>query len=80
MWVRACQVEKEIAVCRWRLNSAFNARRVGKRATEKGRGNRNEGESCGSAFEPLAYLIQHDSIWTKVMFLFSFSYCFFSAH
>lgn len=66
MWVRVCQVQKENAVCRWRFNSVFNTSRISKRATEKERGSENEGDSS-SACSPLAYLIQHDSISTKVI-------------
>lgn len=38
MWVSACQVENEIAVRRWRLNSVFNAWRVSEGAAQKKRG------------------------------------------
>lgn len=66
MWARASQVEKEIVICSWRLNSVFNARRVGKRATEKERGKEKKVKAvaCG----PLTCQIQHDSIWTNVFF------------
>lgn len=48
--VGGCQVENEVAVCRRRLNSVFNAWRVGKGVRSKR--DRNEAESgwaCGSA-------------------------------
>lgn len=38
MWVSACQVENEIAVRRWRLNSVFNAWRVSEGVAQKKRG------------------------------------------